>query len=125
MAGTGAQSFAAGADEVVVYSARSQYGQEPAIDAFTKKTGIQVKSFGGNTSELFDRLKAEGDKTPADVLITVDAGNLWNAGARRPPRRRWTRPRSRRNVPAHLRDPRAGGRRSPCAPAPSCTTPTR
>ncbi len=40
---------AAVANEVVVYSARSQYGQEPAIDAFTKKTGIQVKSFGGNT----------------------------------------------------------------------------
>ena len=64
---------AAAANEVVVYSARSHYGQEPAIEAFTKKTGIQVKSHGGNSSELFDRLRAEGDKTPADVLITVDA----------------------------------------------------
>ena len=67
------------AAEVVVYSARSHYGQEPAMEAFTKKTGIQVKSFGGNASELFERLRAEGDKTPAYVLITVDAGKLWNA----------------------------------------------
>ena len=104
MAGTGTQSFAAGAGEVVVYSARSQYGQEPAIDAFTKKTGIQVKSFGGNTSELFERLKAEGDKTPADVLITVDAGNLWNAG-RAGLLSRMDSPEIAANVPANLRDP--------------------
>src|SRR5687767_6623160 len=57
-----------GSQEVVVYSARSsQYGSELVFDAFTKKTGIQVKTFGGNTSELFERLKAEGDKTPADA----------------------------------------------------------
>ena len=64
------------AAEVVVYSARSHYGQEPAMEAFTKKTGIQVKSFGGESGPLVERLKAEGDKTPADVLISVDAGNL-------------------------------------------------
>mgnify|MGYP003694547401 CR=1 FL=1 len=103
VAGAGAVSLAA-AGEVVVYSARSQYGQEPAIDAFTKKTGIQVKSFGGNTSELFDRLKAEGDKTPADVLITVDAGNLWNAG-RAGLLSRIDSPEIAANVPANLRDP--------------------
>ena len=38
-----------------------------------------MHSFDGSPSELFERLKAEGDKTPADVLISVDAGNLWNA----------------------------------------------
>ena len=102
--GAGAWHLAAAADEVVVYSARSQYGQEPAIDAFTRKTGIQVKSFGGNTSELFDRLKAEGDKTPADVLITVDAGNLWNAG-RAGLLSRMDSPEIAANVPANLRDP--------------------
>ena len=93
------------AAEVVVYSARSsQYGPEPAFDAFTKKTGIQVKTFGGNTSELFERLKAEGDKTPADVLITVDAGNLWNA-ARAGLLSRVDSPEILANIPAHLRDP--------------------
>ncbi len=104
VADAGAWHLAAAADEVVVYSARSQYGQEPAIDAFTRKTGIQVKSFGGNTSELFDRLKAEGDKTPADVLITVDAGNLWNAG-RAGLLSRMDSPEIAANVPANLRDP--------------------
>ena len=43
--------------EVTVYSARSHYGQEPAMEAFTKKTGIQVKSFGGESGPLFERLK--------------------------------------------------------------------
>jgi iron(III) transport system substrate-binding protein len=94
----------AGANEVIVYSARSHYGQEPAIDAFTKKTGIQVKSHGGNTSELFERLRAERAKTPADVLITVDAGNLWNA-AQAGLLARTDSPEIQANVPAHLRDP--------------------
>jgi iron(III) transport system substrate-binding protein len=95
---------AAAANEVVVYSARSHYGQEPAIDAFTKKTGIQVRSHGGNSSELFDRLKAEGDKTPADVLITVDAGNLWNA-AQAGLLAKIDSPEMQASVPANLRDP--------------------
>jgi len=93
------------AAEVVVYSARSsQYGPEAAFDAFTKKTGIQVKTFGGNSSELFERLKAEGDKTPADVLVTVDAGNLWNA-ARAGLLSRVDSPEIQANIPANLRDP--------------------
>jgi len=91
------------AGEVVVYSARSHYNQEPAFDAFTKKTGIQVKTFGGNAPELFERLQAEGDKTPADVLITVDAGYLWNA-ARAGLLARIDSPELAQNIPAHLRD---------------------
>src|SRR5687768_6828268 len=91
------------APEVVVYSAR-HYGQEGAFEAFTKKTGIPVKIFNGNTGELFERLKAEGDRTPADVLITVDAGNLWNA-ARAGLLSRVDSPELVQNVPAHLRDP--------------------
>jgi iron(III) transport system substrate-binding protein len=92
------------AAEVVVYSARSHYGQEPAMEAFTKKTGIQVKSFGGESGPLFERLKAEADKTPADVLISVDAGNLWNA-ARAGLLSRMDSPEVQANIPAHLRDP--------------------
>src|SRR5262245_38328951 len=95
---------AAQSGEVVVYSARSHYGQEPAMEAFTKKTGIQVKSFGGDSNQLFERLKAEGDKSPADVLITVDAGNLWNA-ARAGLLSRVDSPEIQANIPAHLRDP--------------------
>jgi iron(III) transport system substrate-binding protein len=95
---------AAEAAEVVVYSARSHYGQEPVMEAFTKKTGIQIKSFGGDSGQLFERLKAEGDKTPADVLISVDAGNLWNA-ARAGLLSRMDSPEVQANIPAHLRDP--------------------
>src|SRR5439155_22535222 len=89
--------------EVVIYSAR-HYGQEPAFEAFTKKTGIQIKILNGSTGELFERLRAEGDRTPADVLITVDAGNLWHAA-----RAGLLAPIDSRellaNVPASLRDP--------------------
>ena len=63
-----------------------------------------MKIFNGNTGELFERLKAEGDRTPADVLITVDAGNLWNA-ARAGLLSRVDSPELTQNVPAHLRDP--------------------
>jgi iron(III) transport system substrate-binding protein len=66
------------AGEIVVYSSR-HYGQEPALELFTRKTGIAIKMFNASDAELFERLKAEGDRTPADVLLTVDAGNLWNA----------------------------------------------
>jgi iron(III) transport system substrate-binding protein len=92
------------ANEVMVYSARSHYGQEPAMEAFTKKTGIQVKSFGGDSGALFERLKAEGDRTQADVLISVDAGNLWNA-ARAGLLGKMDSPEVQANIPAHLRDP--------------------
>jgi iron(III) transport system substrate-binding protein len=94
----------AAAQEVVVYSARSHYGQEPAFEAFTKETGIQIKSFGGDSAELFERLRSEGDKTPADVLISVDAGNVWKAaqaGLLSPVESSVLRD----SIPAHLRDP--------------------
>jgi len=93
----------AGASEVVVYSAR-HYGQEPAFEAFTKKTGIEIKILNGSSGEVFERLKAEGDKTPADVLLTIDAGNLWNA-ARAGLLAKVDSPELVANVPAHLRDP--------------------
>src|SRR5688500_5830489 len=92
----------AAADEVVVYSAR-HYGHESAFDAFTKATGITVKVLTGDPGPLFERLKAEGDRSPADVLLTVDAGNLWNA-ARAGLLSPVTSAALARNVPVHLRD---------------------
>ena len=99
----GLSAARAAGGEVVVYSAR-HYGQEPAYDAFTRKTGIQIKVLAGGAGELFERLKAEGDKTPADVLLTVDAGNLWNA-ARAGLLQRIDSPDLVASVPVHLRDP--------------------
>lgn len=91
------------AAELVVYSAR-HYGDEPAFDAFTKKTGIALKTFNASSAELFERIKAESDRTRADVLITVDAGNLWNAG-RAGFLAAVDSPALQANIPAHLRDP--------------------
>lgn len=88
--------------EIVVYSAR-HYGQEAAFEVFTRKTGIPVRILNGNTGELFERLKAEGERTPADVLLTVDAGNLWNA-ARAGLLSRIDSPELAASVPAHLSD---------------------
>ena len=90
-------------NEVLIYSAR-HYGQEPAFEAFTKKTGIQIKTLSGSTGEMFERLKAEGERTPADILLTVDAGNLWNA-ARAGLLSKVDSPELTANIPAHLRDP--------------------
>ncbi|MBB1518301.1 extracellular solute-binding protein [Aquipseudomonas guryensis] len=67
------------ADEVVVYSARIDELIKPVFDAYTAKTGVQVKFITDKEAPLLARLKAEGANTPADLLITVDAGNLWQA----------------------------------------------
>ena len=68
-----------GHGEVVVYSARIEQLIKPMFDAFTAKTGIQVKYFTAGEKELFERLQGEGANTPADVFMTVDVGNLWIA----------------------------------------------
>lgn len=64
---------------VHVYTARIEKLIKPMFDAFTQRTGIQVKYFTASEKELFERLHAEGPNTPADVFMTVDAGNLWLA----------------------------------------------
>ncbi len=64
--------------DLQVYSAR-HYGSEEVFKQFTKETGITVDFLGGENAELLERIKAEGADSPADVYMTVDAGNLWNA----------------------------------------------
>jgi iron(III) transport system substrate-binding protein len=94
----------AGAGALMVYSSRSHYGSEPVFDAFAKKTGIAVRFFHGNNNEVFERLRNESAHSPADVLLTVDAGNLWNAA-----RSGLLVPIDSKvlaaNIPAELRDP--------------------
>src|SRR5688500_19108983 len=67
------------AEQVVVYSARIEQLIKPMFGAFTKDTGINVKFVTDKEGPLLARLKAEGKNTPADMLITSDAGNLWEA----------------------------------------------
>ena len=92
------------AQEVVVYSARIEQLIKPMFDAFTKETGIKVKYTTDNEGALLARLEAEGKNTPADMLITADAGNLWaaaRAGLLKPVQSEVLG----KNIPAHLRDP--------------------
>ncbi|MEN9205763.1 MAG: extracellular solute-binding protein [Thermostichales cyanobacterium DRC_bins_46] len=69
-----------GRDRVVnLYSGR-HYGTDQKIyDSFTAKTGIKVNLVEGSSDALVERIIAEGANSPADVLITVDAGRLWRA----------------------------------------------
>lgn len=67
------------ADEVVVYSSRIDELIKPVFDQYTRETGVKVKFITDKEAPLLARLKAEGANTPADLLITVDAGNLWQA----------------------------------------------
>ena len=64
------------ADPLTVYSGRSERLIKPVLDAFTATTGIQIELLSSGTTELVNRLKAEGDRTSADLLITNDAGSL-------------------------------------------------
>ena len=77
---TGCSAIGGQSADLQIYSAR-HYDLEGAFGQFTEDTGITVEFISGDDSELLERLKAEGDDTPADVFMTVDAGNLWN-GAR-------------------------------------------
>lgn len=66
-------------DQLVVYTARSHYGEEQPFKDYASRSARDLRLFGGSASELYERLKSEGDRTQADVLITVDAANLWRA----------------------------------------------
>lgn len=68
-------------DKLIVYSGRAERLIKPVLDEFTAKTGIQVDLLSSGTTELVNRLKAEGDRTPADLFLTNDAGSLEQARA--------------------------------------------
>jgi len=65
--------------EFVVYSTRSEQLLRPLFDAYTNETGIKIDLITDKFEPLLHRLKTEGKDTRADLLITVDAGNLWHA----------------------------------------------
>ncbi|MEX1048926.1 MAG: Fe(3+) ABC transporter substrate-binding protein [Akkermansiaceae bacterium] len=74
-------SVATAAEVLNVYSHR-HYGVDQEInELFTQKTGIEVKVVNAEADQLIERLKSEGANSPADVLITVDAGRMQRARA--------------------------------------------
>ena len=66
-------------NEVNLYSQRHYSVDELQYENFTKLTGIKVNVIKANADELIERLKNEGDKSPADLFISVDAGKLQRA----------------------------------------------
>ena len=67
------------ADVVNIYSARHYDTDIALYDTFTEQTGIQVNLIEGGSDALIERILNEGKYSPADILITVDAGRLWRA----------------------------------------------
>ena len=65
--------------EVNVYSARQESLIKPLLDRFTEQTGAKINLVTGKGDALLTRLKSEGMNSPADVLLTVDAGRLYRA----------------------------------------------
>ncbi len=73
---------ALGADSLLVYSERREHLIEPIFDAYSKESGIQIRFITDQAPVLIERLAAEGERTQADLLMAVDAGNLWLAAER-------------------------------------------
>jgi iron(III) transport system substrate-binding protein len=89
--------------EVNVYSHRHYEIDQQLYDRFTAETGIRVNAVTGSADELITRLETEGAASPADVLITVDAGRLHRA-KEKGLLQQVESDVLRANVPSHLRD---------------------
>jgi iron(III) transport system substrate-binding protein len=74
----GAQAQSSGA-VVNLYSARHYDADSEIYQAFADATGIRVNLIEAEADPLIERIKSEGANSPADVLVTVDAGRLWRA----------------------------------------------
>lgn len=66
-------------DEVNIYSSRHYDTDLELFDKFTEETGISINLIEGSSDELIERIKSEGVNSPADIVVTVDAGRLWRA----------------------------------------------
>ncbi|MDH3588910.1 MAG: ABC transporter substrate-binding protein, partial [Gammaproteobacteria bacterium] len=90
-------------DAVVVYSARAEQLIQPIFDRYTAETGVSVTWLTDKEGPLMQRLLSEGEQTPADLFLTVDAGNLWLA-AEQGLLQAANSDVLDQNIPAHLRD---------------------
>ena len=65
--------------ELNLYSARHYQTDEALYSDFTKKTGIKINRIEADDNGILERIKSEGDKSQADVILLVDAARLWRA----------------------------------------------
>lgn len=77
--GEGGGASAAAAGEVNLYSSRHYDTDLALYDDFTKATGIKVNRIEADADALIERIQSEGEFSPADLIVTVDAGRLWRA----------------------------------------------
>jgi iron(III) transport system substrate-binding protein len=103
--GSVTQIQAASGDDITVYSSRKEHLIQPLFEQFTKQTGIEVNYLTGSGGDLIERLKLEGSNTPADIFMTVDAGDLWYAGTQNIFQSVNTET-IKSNIPSYLRDPK-------------------
>lgn len=96
-------SCAKDSSELTVYTSRQPQLIEPIVEQFTNETGIKVNLLSGNAQELMERIDIEGEDSPADIFMTVDAGVLWQA-AERDILAKIDSEILNENIPAHLRD---------------------
>ncbi len=100
LAGCGKQQTS----ELVVYSARNEQLIKPMFDRYTAETGQKIRFVTDDAGPLIERLNAEGANSQADILMTVDAGELWHAADRgllKPTQSEVLNA----NIPESLRDP--------------------
>ncbi len=71
----------AAAPELNLYSARKEALIQPLLERFTEQSGIKVNLVTGKADALLKRLSSEGRNSPADILLTTDAGRLHRARA--------------------------------------------
>jgi iron(III) transport system substrate-binding protein len=74
-----ASAFAQDNKVLNLYSSRHYQTDEALYSNFTKATGIKVNRIEAGEDALIERIRNEGERSPADVLVTVDAGRLWRA----------------------------------------------
>jgi len=91
--------------QLIVYSARAEHLIKPIFDLYSKETGVKIKYSTDKAGALIEKIKAQGESSPADILLTVDAGNLWRAA-----NNGYFQPVDsiilNKNIPASLKDPK-------------------
>lgn len=90
--------------QVNLYNGRHYDTDEAIYQEFTRRTGVRVNLVQGDADQLIERIRAEGANSPADVLVTVDAGRLYRA-QQLGLCQRVDSPVLNSRIPAHLRDP--------------------
>jgi len=76
---TGVKDTSAQSKQINLYSGRHYNTDKKLYTDFEKQTGIKVNLVEGDGKQLLERLKNEGRNSKADVFLTADAGNLWQA----------------------------------------------